>query len=216
MNSPAVQPQRDADHEGIIQLHAAEYMALTTRVTYVDLFSATVWGLIVAFITIVANSWERIAARGVLVWTSVIAIQLMLIVISSFMQDHYAIVLYLETDLRRLVVESGIDLEFWSYEKFLAKRRTSAVSTPWEWTIPPLALVPIALALWSRWYRWHPWDCLGLIASALALPILILYSVNLIKMRGKWTRAVNDREKLSGPPDGTPLTPAPPSADKFQ
>jgi hypothetical protein len=220
MNSTA----NHADNQGIIDLHAAEYTALTTRVTYVDLFSASVWGLIVAFITVVANSWERIGSKGVLVWTGAIAVQLMLIVISSFLGDHYSIVLYLETELHGLVAESGINLEFWSYEKFLARRRPAEASTPWEWTVPIVALLPIPFAVWSlrsrhwpcprslqasagsRWHRWHPWDLVGLILSALALPILVFHSANLIKMRREWTKALNDRKKSSGTPDPTPAT----------
>jgi hypothetical protein len=202
MNSTA----NHADNQGIIDLHAAEYTALTTRVTYVDLFSASVWGLIVAFITVVANSWERIGSKGVLVWTGAIAVQLMLIVISSFLGDHYSIVLYLETELHGLVAESGINLEFWSYEKFLARRRPTEASTPWEWTVPIVALLPIPFAVWSRWHRWHPRDLVGLILSALALPILVFHSANLIKMRREWTKALNDRKKSSGTPDPTPAT----------
>ncbi len=193
MNSPANRLPTESNISALVQLHAAEYAALTNRITYIDLFNASIWTLIVAFITLMANAWDRISGNGFLVWACATGVQLMLLVASIFVAEHYTIVLYLETELHDIVARSGIEMEFWSYERFLAGRRKTALNTPWEWFVVPIAVVPMGFAIWSRSPHWQQGDYLGIVPSAVLLPILGILTARLIRMRNEWTKAASKR-----------------------
>jgi hypothetical protein len=82
-----------------LQTHLAEYAMLTTKVTYSVAFCTAVWGLLAGYLALMVNMAPRLKESSLLQWASVLAIEIMLAWIATFIVDAYVTVLYLETEL---------------------------------------------------------------------------------------------------------------------
>src|SRR5258707_1254022 len=129
------QPSPDAA-ASLVQLHSAEYEALMTRATYFITIMATIWPLMILFLTLVIGGWKpsgvslgtalnslrsRGAGRSVFVWGNLFVVQIMLLVWAQLLLEQYTIVFYLESDLRRTIQNQELagSFQFWNYERFL-------------------------------------------------------------------------------------------------
>jgi hypothetical protein len=82
-----------------LQTHLAEYAMLTTKVTYSVAFCTAVWGLLAGYLALMVNMAPKLKQSSLLQWASVLAIEIMLAWIATFIVDAYVTVLYLETEL---------------------------------------------------------------------------------------------------------------------
>jgi hypothetical protein len=124
----------------LVQLHIAEYQALTTRSTYWITIQMSVWALVLIYLTLVTSIWSKDSSHArLLVWGSGIVIQLCLAGWYYAGNETYRNVFYIEHELRSLIQTVIGPQNFWKYEAFLAKR--SGRKPVWSDTAPCIFLV---------------------------------------------------------------------------
>jgi hypothetical protein len=107
-----VEPQTDA----LLQLHIAEYTALTTRNTYYMSVSFAIWPALVLYLTLfgILKGWE---SYGVLLaLLAVFGTELLGAGWYFCLYEQYQNVLYMETKLRPKVAELIPQTDYWAYE----------------------------------------------------------------------------------------------------
>jgi hypothetical protein len=178
--------------ESLIQLHVAEYQALTTRNTYWITIQFSVWLLILTYVTLISAIWlakPNLPAMYTpfIIWGSGILIQIALAGWYYAGHETYRNLCYVERDLRSMVQEAVGTSQFWQYEPFLAARRPR--SPMWSESGPALGLIAaLVIAVWLRHAFWGK----ELIGPVLNLPftIVVLWSlVNLVKLRREFASA---------------------------
>lgn len=179
-------PIKTSSEEAIVLLHATEYAALTTRATYLDVFSNAVWALMLAYLTFLANLWAHIGHKVILAWGSAIAIQVMLLAIGFLTFDRYLVVTYIQKHLIPIVAGEVSRVNFWEWEKFLYKRRGQRALV-WEW--PPALLAfgcPALVLSWRGFSGWEWIDWVGIVVS-LSLAIACLQNIiAMVSVRKEW------------------------------
>ena len=177
------------EEQALIQLHTAEYSALTTRATYLITLATSIFPLMGIYLALIAQLCKpegialRFAYQGLLrlpiqrslmFWGNLFVLGMMLRLWSQFLVEQYKIVLYIEKDLRTMVQESVASPSFWGYETALRKGRGGTLSTWWECSPScgvGIAIVTVCAALWPL----TRWDALGL-AVDLALWVSLIFS----------------------------------------
>ncbi|SRR6266566_1665782 len=179
------------DRNLLIQLHTTEYMALTTRATYLIAIMAAVWTLAVIYLGLVGQlaSAQKLS-RFKLYWGSGIVLQLVVVVWAQLLLEQYRLVLYVEENLKptaRKII--GGDFPFWEYEKFETKER--GAFPYWE-ILPPLgtfaAFVAVLIHLWPLMGI----DFGGVIANAGLLAWMTSVVLQAAKARRRW-ESINAR-----------------------
>lgn len=167
----------------LIQLHVAEYQALTTRATYFITLMSGVWPLVILFIALTGQVW-RSFPRPILLWGSGIALQTMLIFWAQFLIEQYQIVRYVEAQLRPLIQPIVGDALFWQYEPWLAKKRNKGPIS-WEYSVALgvtlLMIVAIVISL-----PFSAWDYSGLTINLGFLCAVVLKTLTAIKTRRRF------------------------------
>ena len=117
----------------LIQLHVAEYQALTTRATHFITLMSSIWALVLVFVALAAHV-RRSFPLPILLWGSGVVLQTMMIFWMQFLTEQYQIVRYVEAQLRPLIQSVVGDALFWQYEPWLSKGRTKAPIL-WEYSV---------------------------------------------------------------------------------
>jgi len=124
-------------HEQLLQVHLAEYQALTNRCSYWTTVQVALLPLFLILIGIVAQLWNMSQNRNLLVWGGMIILQLLIVTYLHIGIEIYQAVCYMECELRPLVRATLCTHElFWRYERFLVQRRGKGPI--WEEYILPL------------------------------------------------------------------------------
>jgi hypothetical protein len=187
----------------LIQLHAAEYQALTARATYFITIMAGIWPLMILYLAVVAQVVKSSNAsfseslkvilstptfvRAAFVWGNLFVLQLMLLIYSQFLLEQYGIVLYLETGIRPLLRRLVGDAQFWRYEEF-QKQLSRKISTYWEPTCPVAVGIVLLVILWFL----RPMtmiDWLGFGLNFLVFFCLGWITFRIIQTRRQWYRS---------------------------
>jgi hypothetical protein len=129
-----------------LQLHIAEYNALTTRCTYwLTMLNAT-WPLLV-FVLALAAQLEKIVARPWLLWFASLSIQFIVYGYFHIIGENHTAVYYMEHVLRPLILSESVGDDFWQYESFVKGHRPTP---PGIWEYGPLffSLGSHSLATW--------------------------------------------------------------------
>ena len=104
-----------------VQLHIAEYTALTTKATYIQSIQAVFFA---ALVTGIATMLSNIDSKVPLYkWGFIFGIQGLAIIIAWNMYEHYRIVRYIEQELRQHLLKLKFEKEVWAYETFLYGER---------------------------------------------------------------------------------------------
>lgn len=183
--------------QAILQVHTAEYAALTTRATYYVVLGSAIWALIVPFLILVVQVWQAPLWQGVLgqmalAWGSALLVQVIMVNAANVLLEQYMIVLYVETDLRSRIRALVGDESVWGYEQFLSRRRGTGPAF-WELGIPILGVVPPAVVVLLRRAQWSSLDYVGLGGAVVLVIGLLLTSRKVIQTRGKWVRSFDVR-----------------------
>jgi hypothetical protein len=108
----------------LLDVHIAEYHALTTRATNYIVMGKAIWPLMLSFIGALIAIWEHLSPWQsdkygfvILVWGGLLGIQLILILWTFLVYEQYRIVRYTEKELAPLVVKIIGTSDFWQYEK---------------------------------------------------------------------------------------------------
>ena len=113
-----------AEHNSMLQLHLAEYQALTTRNTYWITLQFALWPILLIYFALVAQVWNSMA-RGLLVWGSGLVTQTVVLTLYWTGFEQYNNIRYIERELRPLVNKLVGNRQFWRYERYLKPQRTS-------------------------------------------------------------------------------------------
>jgi hypothetical protein len=189
----------------LVQLHSVEYEALMTRATYFITIMATIWPLLILFLTLVIAAWKPTgvsmsmalsslrspgAERTVFVWGNLLVIHVMLIAWAQILLQQYTIVLYLESGLRQTIEKQELAgrFQFWNYERFLM-RRLGTGSTWWE-LLPAIGLGTTILSLAYVLRPLSKGDYVGVCANTSASLLLFIISGLAIMTRRRWQNAL--------------------------
>jgi hypothetical protein len=160
--------------EALLRLQLAEYDALMSRGNYFMSFYVGITGVVVAIAVFVVPEWLR-SRDFALLWLGAAAVQAVLHLYATYVEEHYLLVSYVENNLREAIVANVPTLpaeSFWQGERCISRRR---IHENWwgEWVFPGSVLMIFAFALGSRRSAlWHDkwWILLN---AALLLALLI-------------------------------------------
>jgi hypothetical protein len=176
--------------ESLIQLHIAEYNALTTRNTYWTTIQVAIWSVILLYITVAVMVWvytwqSKPYFEVYIVWGSGIVIQLALATLNFTVQEIYRNVLYIECHLRSTINNIIGEKPFWKYESFLAKNSNKTPTwTDWVATASFLATLVVTTSI--RHVFWRKAELLGMFANLPFSVFLILQSLATVKLRKRF------------------------------
>jgi hypothetical protein len=143
------------ERASLIELHIAEYQALTTRCSYWITLQYAALTVILIFLSVAAALWSSPIDRRLFFWGSALFLQTIGFFWMQTQGEQYTAILYVEHVLRPTVNVLTKSPHSWCYEPFLASirkpRRLDPVVSPefWELPIAILATVMI-LAILAR------------------------------------------------------------------
>jgi hypothetical protein len=105
-----------------LQAHLGEYQTLTNRITYWISLQYAVYGFAAASLGFVAGAWGHIDIQYQ-AWACMLILLFLLWALNQTIFEMYAIVVYLETSLKRQLTAILGDSIFWDYEAFMVGRR---------------------------------------------------------------------------------------------
>jgi hypothetical protein len=108
--------------ELLLQLHIAEYQALTTRGTNWLALESGIWVLMVLFLAVLPPIWN-FAPHDLLIWGGFGVLVMMLFVWSNMTYEHYNSVRYIERELRSMITALLGPARFWQYESYIKPTR---------------------------------------------------------------------------------------------
>jgi hypothetical protein len=181
---------------GLLQLHIAEYNALTTRNTYYITIAASFFPVLLLVLTILVAIWNSLN-HALLIWASGTVVQLFVLAWIENAWQQYKNLKYIEGELRLLVsaVVEGSSV-FWNYERWLADGRHGA--TLW-WEYAPAAgaactMISVVagrlVALVAEIHRkprlgdfgWLDW--VGILANIVCFIVVLRHTRELLSLRG--------------------------------
>ena len=138
-----------ADAEKLLQLHIAEYQALTNRNTYHIAIQYSLWPVIFLLTTLVAQLWtsgsDKIA-QSTLLWGGLLIAQVIGIVFLDSLREEFNNVYCIEHELKPKIRHLHLlppATHFWDYERFLDRQRGKGPMWA-ELVFPFLSLILIA------------------------------------------------------------------------
>ena len=155
-----------------INLHIAEYNALTNRCTYIINMQSIILTVSVTWILIFVSLWNSIS-NNVIIWGFFLGGQLIGWIGSIMNYDLYNIVRYIESDLKPRVNEIVKNESFWGFELYLKKARSNFHVAISEIGGVIFTLIMFLILLCYRFQYWQKWDWVGLILN---LVLLIAYT----------------------------------------
>lgn len=175
----------------LVQLHTAEYAAITTRNTYYMSVSFAFWPALVLYLTLLKPGWSLSLT------VSLAAIGSELIAAGWYfcMVEQYKNVRYIETTLKPKLRHLLQTNEFWWYEP----ERHSPVDIQWPRVIGDIwacALVLMAAAYLS--WRWSPSNLdewVACIVSAITGIGLLGLTIQTVTERKKFEKGLSEAEK---------------------
>jgi hypothetical protein len=168
-------------HQCLLDLHVAEYQALTTRCTYWMTLHYALWPILLLSLALASQLHARLELR-VGLWGSVIAVQVTLIAYYTSILEHYAAVQYIERRLRPLIEAAIGGGRFWEYESYVNSHRPRE---PGWWEYSPVALSALALlagSYYSHW-TWSVVDWLGYSMAAICSILAVKSAVRSARLR---------------------------------
>lgn len=169
-----------------IDLHIAEYNALTTRVTYFINFQNILLTALIAWIIFVASLWDS-QFENIISWGLLLGAQVIGIINAYFTNEYYTIVKYIESDLKPKIVKLIKNESFWGYEPFLIIERGKKNRNNWRLAFEFLAVIlsgVIIIAIFI--YRFHNWiwgDSLGFFLNIILFIIQFIQTNHGIRLR---------------------------------
>lgn len=158
----------------LIQLHVAEYQAVTTRNTYWVTLQYALGPITVgAFVVLVEG--RSFVSGSLLSWATAVFFDLIMLVYYGILYEIYNNTRYLECELGREIRNLFPGRRFWLYERYLRARKSYP---PW-WDFSPMVLcvgAPCAAAFFRR-TSWLVGDWIGLgvclVLTAMALRLAL-------------------------------------------
>lgn len=182
------------NHESLIQVHIAEYNAITTRNVYWLVMQQNIGTLLLVSFGIVATifPWasQKIPARYFF-WGVLTAVQASFGGINFINEEIYRNVFYIENELRRtvqrlLIIGSLGEEQIWQYEAFLYKRsnKRPVITDAAPTILASVALIVMGIFSHSSWY-----ELFFLILNMVIIVLLFGQIKRLVALRHKFEKA---------------------------
>ncbi len=172
-----------------IQLHLAEYNALTTRCTYFTNIQNVLLTAVVIWVTgglLVSWNHEPIF---VFRWGILFGMQVIGIISAQLFYEENKIIRYLESELKPTIIHSIGSDRFWKYQLFVAKQRSNKYVI-WEYSGVIIAAIVVALIAVTRLSKWEIGDFIGLFCNIVLLVIYMVMTSYAVTTRqhqgGRW------------------------------
>jgi hypothetical protein len=147
--TPPVPPTEHPSLDHLLQLHIAEYNALTTRNSYYIVIAASLFPVLVLVIAGMTARWKDVS-HVLLIWAMGLAVQFFSLAMIDNARWQYESINYVENTLRPLIVALVGQSTFWAYERHLSKDR--ALPQWWEYAPAFWASAAIITAPLGRLY----------------------------------------------------------------
>jgi hypothetical protein len=184
------------EREHLLQVHLAEYSALTTRGTTFITLGVAVCSIIPLYLAFVGAIWEHAKSKphgiSVLIWGSLLVIQVVVLFAVQLQNEQYQIVFYIETILRRRVHKLVQSENFWEYEGFLRQQRKPQHGATWwehSGSVGMLVFLIMVAVAFRYFTPLTKWDAVGLSANLVPTIFLFIKSKDSAKRRREWQRA---------------------------
>jgi hypothetical protein len=182
--------------EDLLSVYVAEYNALTARGTTFITLGVAVCSIIPLYLAFVGAMWPYVTSKphgmSILVWASLLVIQVVFLFAVQLQDEQYKIILYIETVLRRRVRKMLESDNFWEYEGFLRAQRSPLPGATW-WehsaSLGTLIIVIIVVMTFRYLTPFSKWDAMGVGLDLLPTIFLFIKSKDAAKSRRKWQRA---------------------------
>lgn len=163
------------DNSGLLQLHIAEYNALTTRGTYRIYLQSMLWPLLaIALALVVQVAQGAQAGQGpkpfspqMLAWGTAFVVQIIVFNFYAFLIELYRDILYVERELRPLVERIVGESPFWKYEWWLKGQRGGGAMW-WEYATIGVSAAALVLAGGLR-LPWSLGDYIGVTVNLVVI-----------------------------------------------
>jgi hypothetical protein len=179
-----------ANTSPLLQLHIAEYEALTTRASYSMAMQAGLIALAPGFAVLDYYLYQVLASaqgKSLISWGTVFVLHLVALIWANMMLEQFSMVRYIECYLRPRIQDTVGDERFWLYEPYLIKHRP--VNTIWgHYSMVGTSLMVLATLVLIRLKSFSRWDAGGLAINAALLIILFRMSKGIPKLQRAWTK----------------------------
>ena len=182
----------DTSEDKLINLHIAEYQALTTRASYWIVLQVGLLPIIPIYLAMAAQVWQYgPVLKEIVIWSTLAGMQITGIVWAQTVVEQYGLVRYVECYLRPLAEEVVHTKLFWGYEPYLIKRRT----IPTSFAEPAVAVISSALLIITcvsrysmhSWLKLSWWDACGFVVNLALLYLLWRRRLEAGEIRREWT-----------------------------
>jgi len=164
----------------LLDLHIAEYNALTNRETYWIAIQYSLAPVFLVCVSIVADRWTPSHADS-LIWIMALLGQALAFLWTQTLGEIYKVIIYLEQRLRPAIRKLAPEGSFWQYEQYTSEERNH-FAVWWEYFFPALALVAvIGLAVWLQ--PSSRFDRVACCLNAVLVLVLFLKSAENIRLR---------------------------------
>src|ERR1035437_1582577 len=174
------------DDKKVIDLHIAEYNALTTRATYFTNIQSILLTVFIAWVVVMGNLWD-LKSENIVSWGLILGAQLIAFINANFTDGYYTIVAYIENDLKPKIRELIKKDDFWGYEPYLVKKRSKKYKNKamvgFEFSVVTLSLFVIIINAAYRFPNKDQWDWIGCILNFTLLIFIFLKTYNTVKVR---------------------------------
>jgi hypothetical protein len=167
-----------------LQVHLAEYNALTMRNTYWITLQYACWPILLLFWSCAVPLWDKVP-QTLFVWICGGVTQAVVASWCEAGHEIYSNATYIEHKLRpKIQLLLGVD-QFWGYEPFLKVQRGNAPLWYEYWPMLALAALLALLIFYKR--PWCPGDWLGLALYSTVLAVVVQRTARLVKERRRIT-----------------------------
>jgi len=166
--------------QGLLQVHLAEYQAITNRCTYLMAIQYGILPMPLIFLAVVAQIWDSFN-QGFLTWVSLFILQIMVIIWASLLLEQYKAVDYLEKELRALVKSIVKEKLFWQYEPYLARLR--GTKPLWNEFIMPFTDLVAIVAVSIFRFPLSKWGYFGFVSNIVLFLLLVWLNINFVRLR---------------------------------
>lgn len=180
----------NTDIEIQIQIHLAEYSALTTKETYFITLQNSVLGVMILWSTYMTGLSLSKPENNILGWVTILGIQIFGIISAFLLYEQYEIVSYIEDHLKGLINELlNKNNIFWKYQTVINSHRTIKYSI-WEYSWVTASLVLISVFFYFRFPK-NCNDYIGLLINLIALIVFGIRTHQAIKLRKTFGKKKN-------------------------
>jgi transposase len=177
----AAEPTNDSKKHQL-DMHVAEYCALSTRHVYSLMLQYSVWAGVAVYWAFLVTLYQRVPA-GWIAWAAIFGLEMAATGWYFNLADLYTNVCYMQTRLRPQVQEIiGIE-DVWGYESFLIERRGHEKAYGDAW-----ALVFALLTLMACWFEYPPrgWQWGAAIVSSGIMVWVGFLTWSVLALRRQW------------------------------